>query len=107
MLNLNAQVEQGNPSHWQEVWKVLIFDKYCSDVTSLLLKKGDLRNQGITLHLYVQAFNLFNWNYTHFISQDYYILIDNPFLMFQLYILFVQTKITYVGFVRYDSILFK
>lgn len=54
MLNFNAQVETVSAHHhWQEVWKVLVFDKDCSDVVSLLLKKGDLRNQGITLHLYV------------------------------------------------------
>jgi hypothetical protein len=51
MLNFNVPAEQHSSHHWQEVWKVLVFDKYCSDVISLLLKKGDLRNQGITLHL--------------------------------------------------------
>ena len=51
MLNFNVPSDQNSSHHWQEVWKVLVFDKYCSDVVSLLLKKGDLRNQGITLHL--------------------------------------------------------
>lgn len=51
MLNFNVASEQNSSHHWQEVWKVLVFDKYCSDVVSLLLKKGDLRKQGVTLHL--------------------------------------------------------
>eukprot|EP00026_Physarum_polycephalum_P002327 Phypoly_transcript_02333.p1 GENE.Phypoly_transcript_02333~~Phypoly_transcript_02333.p1 ORF type:complete len:636 (-),score=119.63 Phypoly_transcript_02333:880-2787(-) len=55
MLNFNVPAEQHSSHHWQEVWKVLVFDKYCSDVISLLLKKGDLRNQGITLHLLLHS----------------------------------------------------
>lgn len=55
MLNFNTSAENGSSHHWQEVWKVLVFDKYCSDVVSLLLKKGDLRNQGITLHLLLHS----------------------------------------------------
>jgi hypothetical protein len=55
MLNFNVPSDQNSSHHWQEVWKVLVFDKYCSDVVSLLLKKGDLRNQGITLHLLLHS----------------------------------------------------
>lgn len=55
MLNFNVPADQHSSHHWQEVWKVLVFDKYCSDVVSLLLKKGDLRNQGITLHLLLHS----------------------------------------------------
>ncbi|EGC38806.1 hypothetical protein DICPUDRAFT_148496 [Dictyostelium purpureum] len=36
---------------WQDVWKVLIFDTFCSNIIAPVLTKGALRNQGITLYL--------------------------------------------------------
>lgn len=49
-LNLNA--EEGSGSDWQGVWKVLLYDDYCHNVLAPLLKVGELRKQGITLHMY-------------------------------------------------------
>ena len=49
MLELNRET---GSDRWQEPWKVLIYDAYCRDVIiSPLLKVGDLRKAGITLHL--------------------------------------------------------
>ena len=41
----------GQDRTWHDPWKVLIYDAYCRDIISPLLKVGDLRKQGITLHL--------------------------------------------------------
>eukprot|EP00741_Cyanophora_paradoxa_P022802 tig00021518_g22023.t1 len=51
-----AAAKLGEPSvassSWQtEVWKVLVYDKFCRDIISPLLKVGDLRKLGITLHM--------------------------------------------------------
>ena len=62
MLCFNSSSENGS-SQWQEVWKILIYDKYCGDIISLLLKKGELRNLGITLNLYVQLLRHFIQNF--------------------------------------------
>lgn len=48
-LNLNSGDEA--ESYWQGVWKVLLYDDYCRDILAPLLKVGELRKQGITLHL--------------------------------------------------------
>jgi hypothetical protein len=49
MLNLN---QNSNPeSDVAIAWKVLIYDKHCQDIISPVLRLGDLREQGITLHM--------------------------------------------------------
>ncbi|KAF2071397.1 hypothetical protein CYY_007291 [Polysphondylium violaceum] len=52
MLSLKASdsISSSKPG-WQDVWKILIFDTYCSSIISPILTKGALRNQGITLYL--------------------------------------------------------
>ena len=52
MLELHAS---GQDRTWHDPWKVLIYDAYCRDIISPLLKVGDLRKQGITLHLLLDA----------------------------------------------------
>jgi len=52
MLSLKSSdsISTSKPG-WQDVWKILIFDTYCSSIISPILTKGALRNQGITLYL--------------------------------------------------------
>lgn len=51
MLNLNKPLEEKS---LDDPWKVLIYDTFCRDIISPLLKVGELRKQGVTLHMYVQ-----------------------------------------------------
>ena len=53
MLELNR--EPGDERSWQDPWKVLIYDAFCRDIISPLLKVGDLRKRGITLHLLLES----------------------------------------------------
>eukprot|EP00898_Chlorokybus_atmophyticus_P004670 jgi/Chlat1/5203/Chrsp33S05044 len=55
MLNLNATITSSGAGEQEEVYKVLVLDKYCRDVISPLLKVNDLRKHGITLHLLIDA----------------------------------------------------
>ncbi|EGG13723.1 Sec1-like family protein [Cavenderia fasciculata] len=48
---LNIKSSHDTKTNWQEVWKVLIFDNYCSTIIAPILTKGALRSQGVTLHL--------------------------------------------------------
>jgi len=50
MINLNNPDEQTNV--WENAWKILIFDQHCSDIISPILRVGDLRKNGVTLHMY-------------------------------------------------------
>lgn len=52
MLELNKDTSK---ERWQDPWKVLVYDAYCRDIISPLLKVGDLRKQGITLHLLIDG----------------------------------------------------
>ncbi|KAI9598646.1 Sec1-like protein [Syncephalis fuscata] len=69
MLNLNKE-ESTNPSALAShshttntqssssntpIWKVLIFDRYCGDLISTLLRVNDLREQGVTVHMGLQS----------------------------------------------------
>jgi hypothetical protein len=53
MLSLNKQ--QDSKAYWQDVWKILVYDSYCRDILAPLMKVGDLRQYGVTLHLYEQS----------------------------------------------------
>jgi hypothetical protein len=55
MLDLNRAAGGDGASAWAEPWKVLVYDKACQDVISPLLRVGDLRNRGITLHLLIES----------------------------------------------------
>jgi hypothetical protein len=58
LLSLNAPSTSANSpnEHITTVptWKVLIMDKVAQDVVSTSLLVQDLRDQGVTLHMYVQ-----------------------------------------------------
>jgi hypothetical protein len=53
MLNLNASATGGK--EFGDVYKVLILDKFCKDILAPLLRINDLRKQGVTLHLSLEA----------------------------------------------------
>jgi hypothetical protein len=50
MLNLNQPVLSGGTAD-EEVYKVLIYDNFCRDILSPLIRVNDLRKHGITLYL--------------------------------------------------------
>ncbi|KAJ2159637.1 Vesicle trafficking between the ER and Golgi [Coemansia sp. RSA 552] len=56
MLHLNGEpgaadgAEGGAP-----IWKVLIFDAFCRDVVSTVLRVNDLRDNGVTVHMRLDA----------------------------------------------------
>lgn len=49
MLNLNHPVASGGTAD-EEVYKVLILDRFCRDILSPLIRVNDLRKHGITLY---------------------------------------------------------
>lgn len=51
MLNLNDP--QGRGQAAEPVWKILIYDRYGQDIISPLVSIKDLRELGVTLHVYV------------------------------------------------------
>jgi hypothetical protein len=53
MLDLNRETDERGA--WHDPWKILVYDAFCRDVISPLLKKGDLRKRGITLHLLIDS----------------------------------------------------
>jgi len=53
MLDLNRETDERGA--WHDPWKILVYDAFCRDIISPLLKKGDLRKRGITLHLLLDS----------------------------------------------------
>merc|ERR1711865_636645 len=53
MLNFNKLAEESSGGI-DEKWKVLVYDEFCRDVISPLLRVGDLRKLGVTLHLEIE-----------------------------------------------------
>lgn len=51
MLRFNAK--QDDPSQSQLSWKVLVLDLYTTRLISPVLRKVDLQELGVTLHLYL------------------------------------------------------
>eukprot|EP01117_Protostelium_nocturnum_P005314 TRINITY_DN1934_c0_g1_i2.p1 TRINITY_DN1934_c0_g1~~TRINITY_DN1934_c0_g1_i2.p1 ORF type:complete len:631 (-),score=160.07 TRINITY_DN1934_c0_g1_i2:54-1946(-) len=49
MLNLNKAPE--SKESLDEPWKLLVYDEFCRDIVAPLLRVGDLRKHGVTLHL--------------------------------------------------------
>ena len=43
----------------EDTWKILIYDKDCSNVISPLLRVHELREEGVTLNLLVKIFQFF------------------------------------------------
>lgn len=61
MLNLNQKPEATVSSSSETlppvasdepVWKILIFDQFCQDIISSVLRVSDLRENGVTVHMY-------------------------------------------------------
>ena len=56
MLNFNNPVHQGQSlSTTDNLWKVLILDTFCRDILAPLFKVGDLRQEGVTLHMMLHS----------------------------------------------------
>ncbi|KAF5188946.1 Sec1 family transport protein sly1 [Thalictrum thalictroides] len=53
MLNLNQPSNSNGTSAKEEVYKVLIFDKFCRDILSPLIHIKDLRKHGITVYFLI------------------------------------------------------
>jgi hypothetical protein len=58
MLALNIPGDSRRYS--QEIWKLLVLDSVGRDIIAPLFKVGDLRREGVTLHMYVKLLN-FPW----------------------------------------------
>ena len=54
MLNLNQA--QSKAKITEPVWKILIYDKYGQDIISPLISVKELRELGVTLHMYVNLY---------------------------------------------------
>ena len=50
MLNLNETVD--TQKELQTGWKVFIYDKFGQQIISPSMRLGELRNAGVTLHMY-------------------------------------------------------
>ncbi|EEB08350.2 SNARE binding protein Sly1 [Schizosaccharomyces japonicus yFS275] len=58
LLNLNHELEEledQKASNELPLWKVLIFDKPCSEIISTVLHVSDLRKHGVTVHMNIKA----------------------------------------------------
>lgn len=57
MLELKTALDtsQTSGSHAVPQWKVLVYDKACQDVIAPIMKVGQLRNHGVTLHLQLNS----------------------------------------------------
>ncbi|GAB9467923.1 Sec1 family transporter sly1 [Globisporangium polare] len=61
MLDFNAEnsgfhdAGQDSADHWGEQWKVLVYDRFCRDIISPILKLHELRRKGVTLHMLIDA----------------------------------------------------
>lgn len=40
---------------WGNQWKVLVYDRFCRDIISPILKLHELRKKGVTLHMLIDA----------------------------------------------------
>ncbi|XP_073064899.1 SEC1 family transport protein SLY1-like [Primulina eburnea] len=50
MLNLNQAVSTAGGTANEEVYKILIYDRFCQDILSPLIRVKDLRKHGVTLY---------------------------------------------------------
>ncbi|CEG47256.1 sec1 family transporter sly1 [Plasmopara halstedii] len=49
--NSFADTAQDSIERWGDQWKVLIYDRFCRDIISPILKLHELRKKGVTLHM--------------------------------------------------------
>ncbi|RUS30570.1 Sec1-like protein [Jimgerdemannia flammicorona] len=69
MLNLNQKPEATVSSSELlvpvttegPVWKILIFDQFCQEIISSVLRVSDLRDNGVTVHMYATARPISVW----------------------------------------------
>lgn len=52
VLNLNQPVNAGGTAN-EEVYKILIYDRFCQDILSPLIRVKDLRKHGVTLYFLI------------------------------------------------------
>ncbi|KAL0292942.1 UNVERIFIED_CONTAM: SEC1 family transport protein SLY1 [Sesamum radiatum] len=50
MLNLNQAVSSAAGTANEDVYKILIYDRFCQDILSPLIHVKDLRKHGVTLY---------------------------------------------------------
>uniref|UniRef100_M4BGH3 Uncharacterized protein n=1 Tax=Hyaloperonospora arabidopsidis (strain Emoy2) TaxID=559515 RepID=M4BGH3_HYAAE len=62
MLDFNSEsaggftdTAQDSVDRWGDQWKVLIYDKFCRDIISPILKLHELRKKGVTLHMLLES----------------------------------------------------
>ncbi|KAJ2743044.1 Vesicle trafficking between the ER and Golgi [Coemansia sp. BCRC 34301] len=63
MLHLNEEprladghlAAAGSDEPSAPIWKVLVFDSFCRDIVSTILRVSDLRDNGITVHMLLEA----------------------------------------------------
>jgi sec1 family domain-containing protein 1 len=56
MLNFNKELDgAASDGLWSSDWKVLVYDSFCRDVIAPLFNVAELRRQGVTLHLMLDA----------------------------------------------------
>jgi hypothetical protein len=53
MLNLHSTAAASRDA--SELYKILVMDRFCKDVIAPLLRVSELRKQGVTLHLMLEA----------------------------------------------------
>lgn len=69
------------------VWKVLIFDKFGQDIISSIMRVNDLRENGVTVHMYVSIAVLYTISqYINYCIIGFYLKIDHLCLMYQQFI---------------------
>ncbi|KAF1794398.1 Sec1-like, domain 2 [Phytophthora cactorum] len=50
-----ADAAQDSVERWGDQWKVLIYDRFCRDIISPILKLHELRKKGVTLHMLLET----------------------------------------------------
>ncbi|TMW65873.1 hypothetical protein Poli38472_003638 [Pythium oligandrum] len=58
MLDFNAEASDStldSADRWGDQWKVLIYDRFCRDIISPILKLHELRKKGVTLHMLIDS----------------------------------------------------
>ncbi|KAF0751724.1 hypothetical protein AaE_006280 [Aphanomyces astaci] len=53
-FNVDGGSDAANADRWGEQWKVLVYDHYCRDIISPILKLHELRKKGVTLHMLLE-----------------------------------------------------
>lgn len=93
MLNLNSTHDTTTSSSdntESTVWKVLVFDKFGQDIISSIMRVNDLRENGVTVHMYEITYPfhvadssvLTLFAYVRLLSQDRSPLPDVPAVYF-------------------------